>query len=877
MAGEREQSRETVCPPDSYIYMQNVGKGGLISVYRGPTVVNQTGQDQPVRYDAQTRTYRPCTLEQATQNFLRAAEGDYIILENPSEDGGFPSEVMQQTRPLIKGRKRVIPGPWSEALWPGQIATVIEGHRLQSNQYLVAIVYNAEEAEKNWASVKTAAPSAPSDETSSGAKKLMGLPKPASFEVGTRIIIKGSDVSFFIPCTGVEVLKDENGKYIRQAVTLEQLQYCCLVDEDGKKIYPRGPAVVFPLPTQQFVTDRKGRRIFRPIELNRINGIHLKVTADFTGPDIENDPSKERDFTEGEELFVTGKTLSIYYPREEFSIIEYGQGNKKHFSTAIPKGEARYVIKRETGEIKLIRGPFMLLADPRFDLPVRRVLSVDEVKLWYPGNNEAVKYNQQLAQVMAESPSSRSGLVSEGDFRKNMAKMRGLSPSPEAYLGGSTVADMGMEDYSVEEIGDEAGASESITRGTSYTQPRTVTLDTKYDGVPRIEVWSGFAVLIVGSVGSRRVVQGPQPVLLEYDERLGFMELSTGKPKNSDTLFKTAYLKVQNNQVGDIVSFESKDHVKGTIKISLRVNFEAETEEDKLKWFAVDNYVKYLTDHVRSIIAGTTKKRSIAEIKGDYVNIVRDAILGPKAEGKERNGLAFSDNGMRVVEVEVLDINLLDQGIAKLLDQAQHKVVESNIEVEQNQKDLEVTRIKEEIVRSVLMAQFETIQLKNSLERKAIEEKIELLVSQNAQAMKQIEGEAAKTKALEEINDFKAEANLERAKMETAHQHEVDTQKQSLALAQLVADTEAAVKRLEAAKEGFADIFIGLSKEDMVAKLAQAVGYERMLTGGDLASSILNVVGASPIVSEFFARTDAARKASEKNRLTGTPAGASGR
>ena len=861
------QNRDLTLPPDSFIYMQNVGKGGIITVYRGPTVVNQTGQDQPVRYDSNSRTYKPCGLEQAVQNYLRANEGDYVVLENPAENNQFPSETTQQARPLNKGRKTVIPGPWSEALWPGQSAIVVEGHRLRTNQYLVAIVYNATEAKKNWdtgtvAEKQTEAHVEITDAGLSESKEHVerteqqqtGLPKPDSFAVGTRIVIKGSDVSFFIPCTGIEVMKDENGKYVREAVTLEQLEYCCLIDESGKKEYPRGPKVVFPRPTQVFETDKKGRRKFRPIELNTINGIHLKVTAAFTGPDIENDLSRQRDFNEGEEIFITGKTLSIYYPREELSVIEYGQGTKKHFSTAIPKGEGRYIISRQTGEITLMRGPKMFLADPRIDLPVRRVLSVDEVSLWYPGNKEAIQYNLELAQAMANSPSGRSGVVSEGDWRKMQAK--------------SLVASASSEDYSPEDVGDEGGATGSITRGTTFTAPRTLTLNTKYDGVPRIEVWSGYAILLVGAEGSRQVVQGPQVCLLEYDQKLGFMELSTGKPKNSDKLYKTAYMKVQNNQVGDIVSFESRDQVKGTIKISLRVNFESETEEDKLKWFSVDNYVKYLTDHVRSMIAGTTKKKTVAEIKSDYVNIVRDCLLGPKPEnGDPRVGLYFEDNGMRVVEVEVLDINLSDISIANLLNATQHQVVQSNIELEQAERELEITRRKEQVAQDTLRIQYETKQLQAKIKREALADEIELLVSQTAVALKQIEGDAEKTEATDKILEFKAAKALERAKAETDHKYSVDTAALQLRKEELVSTTDAAVKRFEAAKNGLHEVLISLGRDEMAAKLAQGCTIERYLSGDSVGSSISNLLSVAPVLKNFFDRAEAIQTKDPNNRL----------
>ena len=897
MAGERDtQNRDLTLPPDSFMYMQNVGKGGLISVYRGPTVVNQTGQDQPVRYDPASRSYKPCGLEQAVQVCHRANEGDYVVLENPTEDGQFPSGATQQGRELKKGRKVIIPGPWSEALWPGQVATVIEGHRLRSNQYLVAIVYNADEAEKNWETgtvVKAQTESTGGDGgdnpegkakggDSASAKEHIkrGLPKPETFSVGTRIVIKGSDVSFYIPCTGVEVLRDEQNKFVREAVTLEQLEYACLIDESGKKEYPKGPKVVFPRPTQVFETDSKSRRKFRPIELNNINGIHLKVTAAFKGPDIEKDVTQEREFREGEELFVTGKTLQIYYPREELAIIEYGQGNRKHYSTAIPKGEGRYVINRETGEIRTVKGPKMLLADPRREIPVRRVLSIEECKLWYPGNAEAIAYNTDLAEAMAESPSGRSGVVSEGDYRKRMArKMKGAGGPEASYLAASAGLEA-LQDFQQEETGDEGGAARNIVRGTKYTEPRTLTLNTKYDGVPKIEVWPGYAVLIVGSEGERKVVEGPQVVLLDYDQKLGFMELSTGKPKSTDKLFRTAYLCVQNNQVGDIVGFESKDHVKGKVKISLRVNFEAMSEEEKLKWFSVDNYVKYLTDHVRSIIAGMAKKKTIAEIKADYVNLVRDSILGAKPQTAgdgvsdslrtKRPGLSFDSNGMRVIEAEVLELTLDDATIAKLLDTAQHKVVSTNIEIDAAQKDLEALKLKEGIEQEKAKAVYETAKIKNDLLKQQQEDQIDLLVAQIGVELKKLEGDKQKTEAKEAITDFAERKKLERAKAETDHQNAVDTQKLTLKKDELEATTSSAVKRFEAAKDGLYEVLVSLGRDEMAAKLAEACTIERWLSGDEIGASISNLLSVAPTLKAFFDKAQTIQSANgdgKRNRL----------
>ena len=67
-------------------------------------------------------------------------------------------------------------------------------------------------------------------------------------------------------------------------------------------------------------------------------------------------------------------------------------------------------------------------------------------------------------------------------------------------------------------------------------------------------------------------------------------------------------------------SLEKRDSADMPVNSCLKAA--AETEEDRLKWFGTDNYVKFLTDHVRSVIAGMTKKYPVAQIKSEYVNII---------------------------------------------------------------------------------------------------------------------------------------------------------------------------------------------------------------------------------------------------------------
>src|SRR5690606_31933781 len=120
-----------------------------------------------------------------------------------------------------------------------------------------------------------------------------------------------------------------------------RLEYCILLDENGNKRYIQGPDVVFPRPTETFVSIR-GKRKFRAIELNENTGLYLKVIAPYEEDGVH--------YKVGDELFITGKDTMIYMPRTEHAIIKYGE-QERHYGVAIPAGEARYVLDRQKGAI----------------------------------------------------------------------------------------------------------------------------------------------------------------------------------------------------------------------------------------------------------------------------------------------------------------------------------------------------------------------------------------------------------------------------------------------------------------------------------------------------------------------------------------------
>lgn len=786
---ERARERDLVLAPNEFAFISDETKGN-INVYVGPHKTSLANTDQPVVFTEKTKRFDRVTLEEAISAFAVAPVGWYILLKNPARDGTHPKTgAINNLVELEVGRKRTIAGPVSFAVWPGQLVRIIQGHHLRSNQYLVVRVYDEDAAKANWgnAVIKTQQPDAEP-------------PPLPDLTMGNLLVIRGTAVSFYIPPTGIEVVPDGNGNYVRDAVTLERLEYAILLDENGDKKFLRGPAVVFPSPTETFV-ERNGVLKFRAIELNENSGIYVKVIA----PYIEEDGTARK---VGDELFITGRQQMIYFPRPEHAIVRYGD-QTIHNAVAIPAGEARYVLDRQAGHVRLERGPQIFLPDPRREVIVRRILDRRQVELWFPGNPTAIKHNETLA-AQRESPAPPPPPPAEPAKAK-----------PSAFVG------------------------DDFHRNQGFCPPRTIVLDTRYDGAVSIAPHTGYAVEVVNKTGQRKVVVAPETHLLEYDEVLQAMELSTGTPKSDANLARTVYLRVLYNKVSDIIEAETADLVTIRIKLSYRVNFEG----DPSRWFSVENYVKFLTEHLRSLVRAAVKAHRVQELHPRVAPLVRDVVLGQPGEAGKRPGRSFAENGMRVYDVEVLDVAIGDAKIDALLVEAQHAVVGQNLTLEGEKRRLELVREREAIEREIAQVQASTAKQKSDLAILAIE-------GQHAVESARLAAKQAEQDAIDAV------ARAERERMRATKAVEIEGKQAELALdlqeiaAQVNAVTEKAKAispDLVAALQAFGDRALAERMAESMAPLAILGGESvrdvlaRLLAGTKVANVLKSTNGTSEL------------------------------
>lgn len=807
------RSKDLVLAPNEAVFLQSK-TSGIVKSCVGPYMVTISQQESLVVFDNKNKRFIETTnFDKAKQLFTTVPANWYCVLKNPAVNGSHPEAGKSNVAPeLDVGKKVNIFGPANFALYPGQMAKVIKGHALRTNQYLLARVYDAERVDDTGKILDTEGNE---------------VKKQTSYVNGQILVIKGTEVSFYMPPTGIEVIPVENNSikgYVREAVTLERLEYCILKDEDGSKTYKHGPDVVFPKPTETFVTSPKGGYIFRSMELSPISGLYIKVIAEYTegeGEDAVVHPV-------GEELFITGKEQNIYYPRPEHTIISY-DGKLVHHAIAIPEGEGRYILNRLTGEIKTVKGPSMYLPDPRTEVVVKRKLTPYQCRLWYPGNQEVADYNASLTEKSVERSANKSTTDSITLCCNNVS----TSLDSFSYLTASSANDTLAY----------AESNAKISRGTSYTKPRTITLDNKMDGIVTMEVWNGYAISIMSKNGNRETIVGPAHIMLDYDQVLEPIKLSTGKPKTADKLLETVFLKYLDNKITDIVEVETKDFVKARIRLNYTVDFQ---KEYMSKWFNIDNYVKLLCDDCRNTLRLVAKNYTIEEFWHNYHTIVRDAIISSDNDEVRM----YDINGMAVVDCEVQALQV-EQDIEDMLIDNQHNAIRLNLELAEAQKESEIAQARAATEKAE--QELRTQKKLNELALLELEtnEKMRIQAEQNRKneaenlAKKQAEAD------LQVLIDSIAEAQRKRTDAEFAQKLEHSKQEQAQIAAHEAEMATIEEARQKAYAETVAQIMASISSE-----LSQA-----MIMNGEmsLAASLTENMGAYAL-SEGTSVVDTAQK-----------------
>jgi len=372
------------------------------------------------------------------------------------------------------------------------------------------------------------------------------------------------------------------------------------------------------------------------------------------------------------------------------------------------------------------------------------------------------------------------------------------------------------------------------------------------------------AVLATSAAG-QRVIEGPCVTLLEYEENLVPLKLSTGTPKEDNEPLITCFLRTIGNRVSDVIELETADFVRIRLRITVAVTF---LRDHKDKWFNAENYIQLLCDHLRSIVRSRTRTLSLSSLWPQLAAVVRDTILGVRNEADgSRKGRFFAENGMLVHEVEVLDATIEDELIAELMRTVQRESVTLTIGDRQAQDKLQSTKLRAELElkNHELQAQVREHEAKlKELERKlsqearlaelrdkeqASKEQSQLVAEREAQELsRRIErdtaAQTAHRDALLKDAATKAQAAQSLHEEEFAHLSRV----KGLDMALLDAQARAIVAERTAVQPQLVEALTALGDKNLLSEVAQNMNLVSLFRGKEAGEILKEVVGGTRFV-----------------------------
>ena len=355
--------------------------------------------------------------------------------------------------------------------------------------------------------------------------------------------------------------------------------------------------------------------------------------------------------------------------------------------------------------------------------------------------------------------------------------------------------------------------------------------------------------MVVGKSGERKVIVGPSTYLLEFDEDMQVFSLSKGNPKTDENLIRDVYLRVANNKVSDTIEVESKDFVSIQIKLSYRLNF----INDSSKWFNVENYVKFLTDRFRSVIRSAVKNFRVEEFYTNGINIIKKTILG-----EDNAGYHFTENEMKIYDVEVTGILIKDAAIAKLMQESQQTLIQESTTLTREKSKLEILKFMEKVKQETSESQYSTQKAIYGYEKEELEKRLDLETTR-AKSNASIEdlklnNQLNKEDLMNKINSVQLTRDKSRLDQEVFFKE----QNINLSAKELDTQVRSMVERAKAISPDFIAALQSFNDKDQLVKIAEAMAplailggesiaevFSRLLSGTKLEGVFLNIGGES--------------------------------
>ena len=683
-----EGKKELVLVNNEYAWVKDLS-GGMIYVYLGPHK-EPLSVDSEIVIQNENREFVPVGGGLLKgQTFVVALESQYVILHNPEVAGQRAmTKGKNDANQLQTGKSIVKRGPCEFPLWPGQQADVVDGHRLTSNQFLRIRVEGEIAAadikplqdliKEDWlvpAPVEAESHGDTEDDEPEGATLLImtaetspAPPAPPTevplpeLTIGSEWVVRGSKTKFFIPPTGVKVLPatdpvtKSRDPYVMNGVQLEADEFVTLKNRSGRISYVLGSTTVIPCEDQIFVTDRGGiNPKFKATSIDENSGVLLRTLVTMTRNEIQRRMGS--------------------YVRIQFNPIAGSSEDRDEDSGS----------SDSWGDTRLPPGTQLVVWRTK-----RLVFPADGIEIIQ--KFEAVHILAGTARYVNNFLTGRTRIV----------------PGECLYL-----ADPRCEELVTRDIPDDVLA---------LWFPGTTIANYNPNLVPCITIPQGTAAMILkrgANAEVRKTITGYATYFLEWNETLCEMKLSAsrgGEAKSYKNAIRVCYLWMQGNRINDVlVDGRTREDCEFEVKYTLSVDFDSAHKDS---WFNVDDYVFLVCEEVRSRLRGGLLATSISDLSTNYVEIIRDIVLGSKPSepsklGREPNvldkmadmiyphrpGIKFPRFGATLVDININGFQILDERL-------QHQL-----------RDLQMAGINESVKTRQANIALEGMQRRSSIER----------------------------------------------------------------------------------------------------------------------------------------------------------------
>jgi major vault protein len=256
---------------------------------------------------------------------------------------------------------------------------------------------------------------------------------------------------------------------------------------------------------------------------------------------------------------------------------------------------------------------------------------------------------------------------------------------------------------------------------------------------------------------------------------------------------------------------------------------------------------------MRSMMRHVAKQYGIEEFYQNYVAIIRDTVLGVSpAEGGERPGRTYDENGMHIYQLEVLDAQIEDSHVAQLLTRAQHDAVDTAINLASQERRLDMTKRSAQYSRETAQVEAETASIRNQLRAKTqleehtlemegrkreLEAKLEEIKVEAESAAAQQAADLLSEQKRTEIN----EVTLARDKARRDQEDEFAKAELRRRTDELEAQTKAMVDKAKAFAPDLIAALRAFGDQDLAARAAEAMAPMALLGGKSVAEVLQNL------------------------------------